>query len=187
MRATTPTFTASYPKLFTAEVNKLSGKEEFSVVALFEKDADISNLKDAAKAALVKKFGADENAWPKNLKTPFRDQADRAKNVDGRQVMPEGYVEGAIFLNLKSKEKPGLVDQNVQDIIDPKEVYAGCKLRATINAYAYSHGGNHGVSFGLGNVQKVGDGEPIGGGRTRATDDFGPVDGGASSANDLFS
>jgi hypothetical protein len=40
-----------------------------------------------------------------------------------------------------------------------------------MNAYAYDVSGNRGVSFGLGNVQKVADGEALSS-RTTAEDDF---------------
>lgn len=185
---TTPKFRVSYPHVFKAQVNKLSGKEEYGVTALFEKGEDLSVLMKAAEDAMIKKWGKDKAQWPKNLKNPFRDQADRAKNVDGKQVMPEGYVEGAIFLNLKSKTRPGVVDQNVQAIIDETQFYSGCYARASVTAYAYDQAGNRGVAFGLRNIQKMADGETLGG-STRPEDDFAPVEGAkgaVKSASELF-
>ncbi len=176
----TPEFRASYPKLFKAEKNQLSGKEEFSVVALFKKGQDLSALKKAAEDCLIEKLGPDKTKWPKKLKSPFRDQSEREK--DGE--MPAGHEPGAIFMNLKSTYKPGVVDQNVQPIIDDSEVYAGCYLRATVRPYYYDQAGNKGVAFGLQNVQKVRDGEPLGGGRTRPENEFAAVETVSSGASD---
>jgi len=186
MKVLTPKFRASYPNVFKAVSNKLSKKMEYSVVALFPKGADLSGLKKAAKDACIEKWGADETKWPKNLESPFKDQGDRAK--DG--VLPQGYEKGAIYMNLKNKNKPGVVDQNVQPIIDESEFYPGCWAIASVNCFAWDYEGvKFGVSFGLNNIQKVKDGEPFSG-RTKAEDDFAPVateDGEtAQSAESLF-
>jgi len=167
----TPKFRVSFPKLFKAEVNKLSGKTEYSVVALFEKGADLSELKNAVTELLTEKLGADKAKWPKNLKSPFRDQAEREK--DGK--LPAGHAAGAVFMNLKSKDRPGVVDAKVQTILDENEFYGGCYARATVRPYYYDNAGNKGVAFGLQNVQKLADGEPMSG-RAAAETEFAPVE-----------
>lgn len=178
----TPKFRVSYPSVFKPKMNDLNGKEEYSLVALFPKGADLSVLKKAAEDAIAKKFGADKTKWPKNMKTPFRDQAERIEAAkDAGKAPPEAHEAGAIFMNLKSTQKPGLVDEKVQDIIDSSQFYAGCWARASVNAFAYSNKGNNGVSFGLSNIQKVADGDPLGG-RTRATDDFQAIEGADTKA-----
>lgn len=184
----TPKFRVSYPNVFKARRNDLSGKDEYSLIALMPKGADLAKLKEVAQKAIVDKWGADKAKWPANLRSPFRDQADRAKNVDGKMVLPAGYEAGAIFLNLKSSQRPGVVDQNVQDIIDETQFYAGCWAIASVNAYAYDNKGNRGVAFGLNNIQKVKDGEPLGN-RARPESDFAPVtqEQGSDTAADLFS
>lgn len=184
MNIVTPEFRCSYPNVFKPRRNELSGQDEYSVVALFPKGADLSALKKAAQEAIIKKWGADKAKWPANLKSPFRDQNERAKEGS----LPSGYETGAIFMNLKSKQRPQVVDQNVQAIIDETEFYAGCYAKASVNAYAYDQKGNRGVSFGLGNIQKVKDGEPLGG-RTRAQDDFKAIEGAgeeSGSTEDIF-
>jgi hypothetical protein len=189
----TPIFRVSYPNVFKPAFNKLNNKEEFSVVALFKKGEDLTKLKQAAQAAIEKKWGTDKTKWPKNLRSPFRDQAERAKDVDGKRILPAGHEEGAIFLNLKSSQRPGVVDQQVQAIINESEFYSGCYAIASVNAYAYSQLGNNGVSFGLGNLQKVKDGEPLGN-RARPEADFAPIsvpageeNAATGSATDIFS
>lgn len=187
----TPEFRVSYPSVFKARKNDLNGKDEYSVVALFKKGQDLTQLKAAAQKAITDKWGPDKAKWPANLRSPFRDQAERAKDVDGKRVLPAGHEEGAIFLNLKSAQRPGVVDQNVQDILDESQFYAGCYARASINAYAYDQKGNRGVAFGLGNIQKMRDGEPLGN-RAKPEQDFAPIPvdnavASTGSSTDIFS
>lgn len=172
MKVKTPRFRVSFPKVFKAKVNKLSGKAEFSVVALFPKGADLSALEKAAEAVKEERWGKDKAKWPKNLKSPFRDQGEKVRE-DGS--LPQGHEKGAIFMSFKSKDKPGVVDQNVQPIMEENVFYPGCWAIASVNAYAYDHAGNRGVSFGLNNVQKVGDGESFSG-KPSAESDFSPVE-----------
>jgi hypothetical protein len=181
-----PEFRVAFPKVFKAERNDLNGKDEFSVVALFAKGADLSKMKAAAKAAAEKKWGADPKKWPKNLRDPFRDQGDREKeDDDGNAYLPAGYEKGAFYLNLKSTKRPGLVDAKVQDIIDETDFYGGCYARAQVNAFAYDNKGNAGVSFGLNHVQKLKDGESFGAGARNPADVFEAV-GGDSAGGGVF-
>lgn len=188
----TPKFRVAFPNVFEARKNMQSGKMEYSVVALFPKDADLSSLKAAAEKACTEKWGSDKSKWPKGMRTPFRDQGERiAAAKENDKSPPDGYVDGAIYLNLKSKNKPHVVDENVEDIIEPSEFYAGCWARASVSCYAYDNMGNKGVNFGLNNLQKLGDAEPFGN-KTRPQDDFSPVTSGtktetsSDSVNDIF-
>lgn len=166
----TPYFRASYSNLFKPQLNNMSGEMEYSVVALFPKGENLTELKALARKACEKTWGTDIQKWPKKLRLPFRDQGEKEK--EGR--LPDGYVEGALFLTLKSKQKPGIIDQSRQDILDETEIYAGCWIRAVVNAYTYDTKGNQGVAFGLQHVQKVKDGDSLSG-RTRAQDVFEPI------------
>lgn len=188
-KVVTPAFRASFPNLFQARKNDLNGKEEYSVVAIFSKGEDISQLEKACEQAMIKKWGSDSSKWPKPLRTPFRKHEEKAKDVNGKQVLPDGFEEGGIYVNFKSNQKPQVVDENVQDVLDSSKIYAGCYLKASVNAYAYDTKGNRGVSFGLGNVQFIKDGDPMGT-RSRAVDDFAPVktssENSQVSSDDLF-
>jgi len=187
----TPRFRASYPSVFEAKLNALSKKEEYSVVALFPKGADLSKLKAEAESVAIEKWGANKNKWPRNLRSPFRDQAEKAKENDsGNLVLPDGHEAGAIFMNLKSYQRPQVVNQNVEPIIDRQEFYAGCWAVASVRAYAYEQMGNAGISFGLNNIQKVADATPLGGGNAKAEDEFAPIAGtdeNQGSAGSIFS
>lgn len=164
----TPEFRVSYPYLFTPQApmaNSVNKDPKYSVVMLFPKGVDLSVLKKAAEAAIVDKWGADKAKWPKNLRTPFRDQGEKES---------DGYVAGAIFVTAASKQKPGVVNAAVQPIIDSSEVYAGCYGRATVRAFAYDNAGNRGVAFGLQNFQKTRDGDSLIG-RMKPEQEFEPI------------
>lgn len=171
----TPKFRVSYPSVFKKKFNKLKNKEEYGLVALFPKGADLSTLNEAVKQAIIEEWGADPKKHPKDIRMPFRDQDDREKENDqGQLTMPAGYEKGAIYLNLNSKDKPGLINQKKEEIIDETEFYGGCWARATIRPFAYGGPGTGfkpGVTFYLQNIQKLGDGEPFSG-RTTAEEDF---------------
>ena len=97
------------------------------------------------------------------LKTPLRDG-------DTERPDDEAYAD-AYFINANSASAPGIVDADRQPIIDRSEVYSGVYGRASINFYAFNSNGNKGIACGLNKLQKIKDGEPLGG-KSRAEDDF---------------
>lgn len=97
------------------------------------------------------------------LKTPLRDG-------DTERPDDEAYAD-AYFVNANSASAPGIVDADCQPIIDRSEVYSGVYGRASINFYAFNSNGNKGIACGLNNLQKMKDGEPLGG-KSRAEEDF---------------
>ena len=99
----------------------------------------------------------------KTLKTPLRD-GDLERPDD------EAYAN-SYFINANSSTAPGIVDADRQPILDHSEVYSGVYGRASINFYAFNSNGNKGIACGLNNLQKICDGEPLGG-KARAEDDF---------------
>lgn len=96
------------------------------------------------------------------LKLPLR---------DGDLERDDEAYKGAYFVNANSTTAPQIVDRSVQPILDRAEVYSGCYARVSVNFYAFNSNGNRGIACGLGNIQKVRDGEPLGG-RSSAADDF---------------
>ena len=97
------------------------------------------------------------------LKTPLRDG-------DAERPDDEAYAD-AYFINANSATAPGIVDVDRNPILDRSEVYSGVYGRASINFYAFNSNGNKGIACGLNNLQKIRDGEPLGG-KSRAEDDF---------------
>lgn len=61
---------------------------------------------------------------------------------------------------------------NYKPITDPLSVYSGCYLRVNLSAYAFDAKGNKGIAWAINTVQKVKDGEPLGGGYTSPEDAF---------------
>ena len=102
-----------------------------------------------------------------SIKTPLRDG-------DVERPDDEAYAN-SFFINANSASAPGIVDAACQPIIDTSEVYSGVYGRASINFYAFNSNGNKGIACGLNNLQKIRDGEPLGG-KSRAEDDFADLD-----------
>lgn len=159
---------ASYVNVFRPKLNELNGKDEFSMVVLIPKDDErtLQKLREVETAAIERKFG--DKAPPK-LRSMLRD-GDTDDTYGGR----EGY-EGHYFARVKSDRQPGVVDRNMNPIIDEKDFRSGDYCRVSLNAYAYDAKGNRGVSLGLENVQKLRSGDPLGG-ASRPEDDFEALD-----------
>ena len=59
----------------------------------------------------------------------------------------------------------------VESFLSREEIYSGCRGRASISFFCFNSNGNRGIACSLNNLQKISDGEPLGG-ITRAADDF---------------
>lgn len=159
----------SYAHIFAPYAHEAGQDEKYSTAILIPK-SDKTTLKkikaavEAAKEAGKAKFGGK---IPANLKTPLRDG-------DEERPDQEEYA-GHYFLNASSKTKPGVVDKQLNPIMDSEELYSGCYARVSINFYAFNTAGNKGIACGLNNVQKLRDGDYLGG-RSRAEDDFDALD-----------
>lgn len=191
----TPRFRVSYPSVFEARVAPGAAKAKFSISALFTDDPEvpagsctIADMKKAALQAAFDKFGNTDKTKAAiksgKIKMPFLEPEE------GK--FPEEYT---LLLRFNSDErfKPGVVDHvrgkdgGPRVITDPDELYPGCWARASVRAFGYDRSGNRGVSFGLGNVQKLGEGERLDS-RARATDEFGGlVDDNGAESDDLSS
>ena len=175
-KVTTGKVRLSYAHIWEAHAMSEGQEPKYSVSVIIDKKdkATLTAIKEAVAQAKEEGKGKWNGKIPGNLKTPLRDgDVDRPDD--------EAYA-GCYFLNANSKTKPGIVDADVQPILDQSEVYSGCYARLTLNFYAYNSNGNKGVAAGLGNIQKLADGESLGG-TTRAEDDFDSVD---SSVDDDF-
>lgn len=146
------------------------GAEKYSVSVLIPKDdkATIDAINTAVDAAIdegISKFGG-KKPNKAAIKLPLR---------DGDMEREDEAYKGHYFINANSNTAPQIVDRAVKPILDRREVYSGCYARVSLNFYAFNSNGNKGVACGLGNIQKVRDGEPLGG-RTNAVDDFATLD-----------
>nr|DAL24325.1 MAG TPA_asm: DNA helix destabilizing protein [Caudoviricetes sp.] len=119
-------------------------------------------VKAAAEEGISTKFNGKK---PSNMHLPLRD-GDEERAAEA----PE--YKDMFFFNCKSDRKPGIVDKDRNEILDPDEVYSGCWGRVSVNFYPYSVKGNNGVAVGLNNVQKLKDDQRLGGAAASAEDDF---------------
>ena len=142
------------------------GTPKYSVSLIIPKDdtKTISAINAAIDAAIKEGAAKFGGKIPNKaaLKLPLR---------DGDVERDDEAYKNSFFVNANSTTAPQIVDRSVQPILDRSEVYSGCYARVSINFYAFNSNGNRGVACGLGNIQKVRDGEPLGG-RTSAADDF---------------
>jgi len=180
MATTTPSATKvvtgrvrlSYVHAFEPFSNTEGQEPKFSVVLLIPKSdrATIAKLRAAQQAALA---GAADRLFGGKVPKVFKDtlhDGDTEADLDRNPEYADHW-----YMSVSSKTRPGIVDQDVNPILDSTEVYSGCYARVSINCFAYSTSGNKGVSFGLNHIQKMGDGDFLGG-RSKAEDDFDAVD-----------
>lgn len=155
----------SYVNVFQPRAAADGQEPKYSICLLIPKSdkKTLAKIKAAINAAIENGKDRWGGSVPKYVRTPLRDGDEE------RPDRPE--FQGHYFLNCTSKYKPGIVDRNLDPIMDPTEFYSGCYGRASINFYPYSVSGNKGIAAGLNNLQKLEDGEPLGG-RTRPEDDF---------------
>lgn len=164
----------SYVNLFTPRSPGEGQPEKYSVTIIIPKsDRETLDKIETARRNAIEK-GRDRFAGgkvPKNLKNTLHD-GDVDADLDRNPEYAGSYY---MSVSANAQYRPTVVDQSVQPILDPAEVYSGCYARVSLNAFAYSKQGNQGVSFGLGNVQKLADGETLGGGPVRAENEFSAV------------
>lgn len=168
----------SFPVLDKPRAGGKNSKEKYSICLILDpssfnaKDKErIKALKKAATEALREKFGDkvfDKKGKPKASVWPFRDSAE--KDHLG------GFEEGTVFINARTEIKPGVADARGGKIdgkwpeIEGSEVYPGCYGRAKLQVYTYDVDGNKGVTFGLGNVIVMKNGERLDGARAAGSD-----------------
>ena len=160
------------------------GSPKFSVSLIIPKSdtKTVEKIKAAIEAAYKEgesKLKGNGRSVPalSAIKNPLRDG-------DTERPDDEAYAN-SYFINANSATAPGIVDANCSPILERSEVYSGVYGRASISFYAFNSNGNKGIACGLNNLQKLRDGEPLGG-RTRAEDDFATEAEATPSSDDDF-
>ena len=145
------------------------GTPKFSVSLIIPKTdtVTVQKIKAAIQAAYeegqAKLKGNGRTVPPLTaIKTPLRDG-------DTERPDDPAYA-GSYFINANSATAPGIVDADCNPILPRSEVYSGVYGRASINFYAFNSNGNKGIACGLNNLQKIRDGEPLGGKSSAASD-----------------
>ncbi|MCI6360584.1 MAG: DUF2815 family protein [Eubacterium coprostanoligenes] len=158
----------SYVNVFEAKsINGSNPKYSVSLIIPKEDEETVAKIKKAIQEAYDDgqgKLKGTGKSVPslKALKTPLRD-GDLERPDD------EAYAN-AYFINANSPQKPGVWDAKKNPLTE-EDVYSGCYGRASISFYAYNAQGNKGIACGLNAIQKLRDGEPLGG-RGNTADDF---------------
>lgn len=167
----------SYEHLMKPYANDPSAEPKYSVTVLLPKS------ESATKARIDKAIQAALEKGRKDKK--FKDGVPLDKLptpiYDGDGFRADGYTEfgpeckgcWVFTASCKQDRKPEIVDAHGNPIIDPSEIYSGIWARVSCEFYPYAVPSRQGVGCGLGNVQKLSDGEPLGSARVTAADDFG--------------
>jgi len=162
----------SFVHLFAPHANPNGGEAKYSTTILVPKsDMATKQRIDAAIQAAIN--AGVSSRWngirPPQVAIPVHD-GDGARPSDG---MPFGAeCKGHWVFTASSKQPPQVVDLGLNPIIAQTEIYSGVYAKVSVQFFPYANSGKKGIGCGLGNVQKVEDGEPLGN-RTTAADDFG--------------
>lgn len=166
-RIKTSKFRVSFCAVFKPEaMDPKKDEPKYSLTMMFEKDDPfLKTIENEIKRAIKEEWGSKA---PKTLKICLRDGAEKG-HIDG-------FSDDVKFITARSKYKPGLVDSDLNDIFEEEEFYGGCYARASIEIYAYNNPTNKGVSATLYNIQKLEDGDRLGGKILSAAEEFGESD-----------
>jgi len=153
----------SYANVFQPKASVEGGVPKYSVSIIIPKsDKDtVARLQKAFEETKTANAAFFDGSVPKNLKGGLR---------DGDAEKDDPVYAGCYFINANSAQKPGVVDSEMNPIIDSDEFYSGCYGRASVTFYPYNAQGSKGIACGLNNLQKMEDGEKLGGGTTAAAD-----------------
>lgn len=184
LRVMTPIGRVSFCHVFEPTLVPGGREEQYNLVLVFEPDTNIDEMKKVVRLAADTSFPDGE--WQDlrkagRFRLPFRKASEYAQYGE-----PFDNPE-RIFVSLASRERPGVVDQNVKPIINRSDFYSGCYARAMCYAHSYDTAGNMGVTLFLNNVQKVKDGASLSG-RRSPEQDFTPIEteGGKGRKDDLL-
>ena len=169
---TLPECRLAYPAVFEAKYNDLKQKDEWSVTMLFDKTkTDLAELKQAMVQAARNEFGPDVDLKSLDMKRIQDGDKPTAKGTE----RPE-FCQGMWVVKAATRLKqPGVVDSQLNKILDPTEIYSGVYAEVNVTVKAYSAPSANGVTLYLNHVCKRKDGEPLSGGPA-ATDVFEAMD-----------
>lgn len=160
MAITTGKVRASYVNIFQPRIPENGGEPKYSVTLLIPKSDTVTINAVYAEIERAKQEGAQKvfnGNVPPMCRIPIYDG-------DGYRANGELFGEeckGHMVMTASAKMQPAIVGLDMQNIINPSEIYSGCYIRANINFFAYNSNGNKGIGCGLNAVQKIEDGEPL--------------------------
>ena len=153
------------------EAKSINGGTPKYSVSLIVPKGDTETV-EKIKAAILAAYHEGESKLKGSGKTvpPMATIKNPLRDGDVERQSDPVYAD-AYFINANSATAPGIVDAACNPITTRSEVYSGVYGRASINFYAFNSNGNRGIACGLNNLQKIRDGEPLGG-KASATSDF---------------
>lgn len=140
---------------------------KYSVTMLIPKTdegrAIAKQLHELAAGQVAAKW-PDPEKRPRRLTMPVKD-GDSGEHTNDGVPKGERYPEfsGHWYVSASSNFQPGVVDRQLQPVVDRARVYSGVWAYLQVNAFAYSNE-KFGASIGLANVQIYQDDEPFAGG-----------------------
>lgn len=155
----------SYCNVFQPQppFNNPAGEKKFSVTVLVPKSNPAA--KAAIDAAINAAIEAGVSAKWGGVRPPMPSicvhDGDGPRPSDGQPFGAECKGCWVFTASCKAEQPPFVVDQQVQKIINPTEVYSGCYANVNVTFYAYNQAGKKGIGCGLNGVQKTRDGEPL--------------------------
>ena len=159
----------SYANLF--EPRGFDGKDPVYSVSLIISKDDKYTLNLVRKAIKAAYENGAHTLRGNGRATPSMDAINIPLN-DGDIKRPnDPAYANAYYINAKNKQKPKLYDVDDSECMDRSVLYSGCYAKCKISFYTYNKGVNKGIACSLHGVQKVADGEPLGGSVT-TVDDF---------------
>ncbi len=174
-RVTTGEARFSFVHVFKPYAFQQGQEEKYSVTVLVPKtDTDTMARINAAIEAAKQRGVSDKwnGQCPPILPTPVHD-GDGVRPSDGMPFGDECKGHWVFTASAKADYPPEVVDASGNPIINQSEVYSGMYGRVNVNFFPYAFGGKKGIGCGLGPVQKLRDGEALGGGRVSAAQAFG--------------
>lgn len=168
----------SYVNVFKPRANHPGQEEKFSVTVLVPKtDVATKQRIDAAIEAAKQNGAADKwgGVIPPICATPVYD-GDGVKPSDGMPFGDECKGHWVFTASARAEYPPEVIDQQLNPIINHSDVYSGCYARVYVKFFPYLFGSKKGVGCRLGPIQKIADGEPLGGGAPAANAVFGAVE-----------
>lgn len=150
-------------------------EEKYSVTVLVPKSDTATKQRIDAAIEAAKQRGISSK-WngqcPPALPVPIYD-GDGVRPSDGAAFGAECKGHWVFTASAKADRQPAVVDTALSPIINQSEIYSGMYGRVNLTFYPYAFGGKKGIGCGLNSVQKLRDGEALGGSAPTVEQAFG--------------
>lgn len=157
-------FRMAFPALFEPE--DTDNGERYKVTALFPPEYKIKELEDTLYEVFEAEFGTDESDWPRGR----NDMLPKDKLYDAGGKPYQGFKDGWMAMSMSSKDAPGIIDADKNEVLSKREVYGGRWARAQISITTYNDK-SKGIGVYLNHIQLLDHDEAFNG-KGNASDAF---------------